>query len=114
MTDPHVTAARVRAALAYANLTYADASAGTPLSVSTLRRIASVTNPRGADDVELAAIAQACDVPPAWLGTGVWEPHALVPSQYGFGDGDEDARLRTAEVFLAQLVAISRVRGDLP
>jgi hypothetical protein len=66
-------AARVRAALAYAALTYEDAADVIPnMGASTLRRIASPKNPRGATAHELAHIALACRVEPDWLTRGVW------------------------------------------
>jgi hypothetical protein len=77
MDSPETIAARVRAALAYANIKLTDK--GKPTSVgsinqSTMARIVSPTNPRGASIDELREIAEACGVPRSFMEEGFSEP----------------------------------------
>ena len=73
LIDPRFAAARVRAALAYANLSHEETALRTGLSVPTLRRIVSASSPRGAGIEELWAIADACGVPRGFIEDG-FEP----------------------------------------
>ena len=76
MGSPETIAARVRAALAYANIKLTDkgkpASVGS-ISQSTMARIVSPTNPRGASIEELWEIADACGVPRSFMEEGFSE-----------------------------------------
>jgi hypothetical protein len=78
LVDPVDAAARVRAALAYANLNVKQAPEqqrlkDADISYATLTRIVSATTPRGADIEELWAIADACDVPRRFMEQGFRE-----------------------------------------
>jgi len=118
MTDSaERTAARVRAALAYAALTYDDAADVIPgLSAATLRRIASPKNPRGATMHELGHIALACDVAPDWLIAGRWQDEGeTLPRPFPeLGVGSRERRLAVVEHYLEQLLELERARGQLP
>lgn len=110
-------AARVRAALAYAALTYEDAADVIPnMGASTLRRIASPKNPRGATAHELAHIALACRVEPDWLTRGVWsDAGEALPSPFPeLGVGSRERRLAVVEHYLEQLLLLERSRGNAP
>jgi hypothetical protein len=111
------TAARVRAALAYAALTYEEAAELIPdMGSATLRRITSPKNPRGAALHELARIASACHVPLDWLTGGQWddggEPlSSLFPE---LGAGSHEQRLSVVEHYVEQLLVLERSRGQMP
>lgn len=110
-------AARVRAALAYAALTYDDAADVIPhVGAATLRRIASPKNPRGATMHELAHLAMACDVPLDWLTEGQWhDSGGALPSPFPeLGVGSRERRLAVVEHYLGQLLALERQRGEVP
>lgn len=113
-----LVAARVRAALAYAALTYEDAADLIPieLGASTLRRIASPTRPRGATMHELAHIAMACRVPDDWLTGGRWlDSGDPLPSPFPeLGVGSRERRLAVVEHYLGQVLELERARGELP
>jgi hypothetical protein len=70
--DPSETAARVRAALAYAGIREKDYRAKVPgITFDTLKRIVSPTKPRGIKDPsELPAIQAATGVPMRFLEGG--------------------------------------------
>lgn len=75
LVDASEAAARVRAALGYANLTVKQAPREQRLkdaniTYATLTRIVSATNPRGADIEELWAVADACDIPRRFMERG--------------------------------------------
>lgn len=111
------TAARVRAALAYAALTYEDAAETIPgIGASTLRRICSPKHPRGATAHELAHIALACRVPPDWLTRGLWSDGGeTLPSPFPeLGRGSRERRLAVVEHYLEQLLLLERERGAVP
>jgi hypothetical protein len=116
--DPAETiAARVRAALAYAALTYEDAADLIPgLGAATLRRIASPKNPRGATFHELGHIARACDVPPDWFASGRWtDSGEPPPSPYpDLGVGTRERRLAVVEHYLGVLLEIEHARTGGP
>jgi hypothetical protein len=119
MTSAEVTAARVRAALAYAALTYEDAADLIPnMGPATLRRIASPKNPRGAELHELAQIARACGVTPGWLTAGQWHDEAPPqPAPYEeLGHGTAQRRLAVVEHYLGLLLALEleRTGAQLP
>jgi hypothetical protein len=119
MTDSidELVAARVRAALAYAALTYEDAADVIPnMGTSTLRRIASPKNPRGATAHELAHIALACGVALDWLTRGVWSDSGeTLPSPFPeLGVGSRERRLAVVEHYLGQLLLLERSRGNAP
>lgn len=71
LIDPAHVAARARAALAYANIEVKDSKDRIGIPYSTMTRIVSPKNPRGARTVEeLWAIADACGVPRAFMERG--------------------------------------------
>jgi hypothetical protein len=110
-------AARVRAALAYAALTYEEAAdLIADMGSSTLRRITSPKNPRGAALHELSRIAVACDVPLDWLTSGQWddggEPLASLFPELGVGT--QQQRLDVLEHYVEQLLVLERSRGQMP
>lgn len=105
LIDPRLAAARARAAIAYAGLDHAELEKLTGLDVAMIRRITSKANPRDGRIERLWAIADACDVPRAfmesgWLLTGAEEANE-----------DTRTRLQNAETQLAALVS-SRGRID--
>lgn len=61
---------RARAAIAYWGGEHEDLAEATGIKLSTLRRIVSRTNPRGANPDELERIAQACGVPRRFMLNG--------------------------------------------
>lgn len=110
-------AKRVRAALAYAGLTYEDAAERIPdLGAATLRRIALMTNPRGATLHELGHIALACDVPLEWLTGGRWveddEPRSSPFPE--LKQGSRERRLAVVEHYLEQLLLLEQRREGYP
>lgn len=68
--SPESVAARVRAALAYANIKVKDSGKRVGISAATMARIVSPTDPRGADGDQLDLIADACGVPRWFLERG--------------------------------------------
>lgn len=100
--SPDVVAARVRAALAYANIKLTDK--GAPLSVgsisqATMSRIVSPANPRGASIEELREIASVCGVPRSFLEEGF-----SVPPSADERVADLEARLEAQETGTAALL----------
>lgn len=68
LRDPQITAARVRAALAYEGIVIrTQGEKRTGIKLSTLNRIIAKTNPRAASTDELRLIADACPSVPAWF-----------------------------------------------
>lgn len=68
LTDPQITAARVRAALAYEGIVVrTEGEKRTGIKLPTLSRIIAKTNPRPASTDELRLIAAACPSVPAWF-----------------------------------------------
>jgi hypothetical protein len=79
LSSPETIAARARAALAFANIKLTDKGAPVKvgsISQSTMSRIVSPTNPRGASVEELWEIADACGVPRAFMEEGFALPVA--------------------------------------
>jgi hypothetical protein len=114
-TDEARTAARVRAVLAYAALSYDDAASRMQgLSAATLRRIASASHPRGASRDELWVIADACGLPRNWLTTD-WqhkensEAPSSKPSSLGVGNPEQ--RLDIIESYLSALLQAEESRS---
>jgi hypothetical protein len=113
-------AARVRAVLAYAGLSFEQAARRSRgINAATLRRIASASSPRGASLDELWAIADACAVPRIWL-TGEWNDnvHIAVDEQQDppsklpkFGAGSLPERLEIVELYLKALLAAEERRN---
>jgi hypothetical protein len=107
MTSADTIAARVRAALAYANIKLTDK--GSPVKVgsisqATMARIISPTNPRGASVEELWAIADACGVPRSFMEEGFAPLERPV--------SDVERRLYELEERLeTRLAAIERANG---
>lgn len=119
VASPEHTAARVRATLAYANLRYEDVAERTDgtLTASTLRRIASASNPRGAELNELWSIADACQVPRDWLERGEWSDTAgrADVSPPRFGKGSLSDRVTLLERYVQALISLHRDRtGEYP
>lgn len=87
LTDDHtITAARVRAALAYEGIVVeSEGAKATGIGLSTLRRITSRKNPRGLKDKELSQIAAACPSVPAWFFADGWEG-VDVPDEVGLAE----------------------------
>jgi hypothetical protein len=117
-SPPHI-AARVRAALAYANLRYEDVAdkASPLLTAAKLRRIASARTPRGADLVELWAIADACDVPREWLERGTWDDTAgySAVSPPRWGEGSLPDRVAVLERYVRALIELHEAQtGEYP
>lgn len=108
-------AARVRAALAYAALRYEDVDArtGRGMTAAKLRRIASATQPRGATLDELWAIADACNVPRAWLETGQWDDKQgkVEYRPPTFGEGSVEHRLEILEAHVRALITLEEARS---
>lgn len=115
-------AARVRAMLAYTALSIDEvAQRTTGLSAATLRRIAAVSNPRGASIDELWAIADALNVPRGWLVNN-WPDCCLIDEQTGaavkawkakemrFGVGNAEQRLHALEEGMRVLLAAEQRR----
>ncbi len=67
LTDPRLTADRVRAALAFSNINVTDSLQRVGISKATMQRIVSPTNPRGASIEEMQLVAVACPDVPAWF-----------------------------------------------
>lgn len=67
--DPAALAARVRAAMAYGNLTRAEAARAMHISPGTLDRITGkrADSPRRPTAEELKRLAEACGMPFAWF-----------------------------------------------
>lgn len=89
--------------LAYAALSYDEAAARSKIGDATLRRIASVSAPRGATTQELIAIADACGVPHSWLLTD-WHEEADWRKPTTLGEGDTEQRLEVIEDYLRALL----------
>lgn len=112
-TDRLRLAARVRAAIAYSGLRTDQVAKqlGDDLSVATLRRITSSTNPRGASLDTLTRIADVCGVPVDWLEYG-WDstggPTRLIEAKR-FGNGTTAERLATVERVLELM--LTRLEG---
>lgn len=70
LIDPALVAARARAALAYAAINVRDSTKRVGIHSSTMTRIVSPSNPRGASLEELWAIADACKVPRSFMERG--------------------------------------------
>lgn len=116
-SEEHRTAARVRAAVAYAGRSFNDVANQSGVGVAKLRRIASAADPRGAMPLELWKIADACGVPRAWLEVGQWDdgvdqPRMRPTVTSPFGEGDVESRLEIIERYLFALLRIEEMRGD--
>lgn len=111
--DSALVAARVRAVLAYAALSYEDASARTNIGASTLRRITSTSSPRGASLEELRRIAVACGAPLRWLILP-WNDADAISVLPRLGAGSTNDRLRAIEHYLTALLLLEENRGVLP
>jgi len=71
LPPPDQVAKRVGAALAYAGIDIKDSQSQVGISAATMARIVSRTSPRGAkNEMELALVADACDVPMSFLLEG--------------------------------------------
>lgn len=70
LIPPRAAAARARAAIAYAGLEHSDIEKKTGLDVAMVRRITSKASPRDGRLERLWAIADACDVPRAFMEQG--------------------------------------------
>lgn len=70
LVAPSESARRVRAAIAYSGLDHEEVAERTYIHAGTIRRIASRTKPRPATIEELWAIADACNVPRAFMEHG--------------------------------------------
>jgi hypothetical protein len=104
LTDDHITAARVRAALAYQGIVVeTEGAEATGIGLSTLRRITARKNPRGVKNDELGKIAAACPSVPAWFFADGWEGVA-VPDEVGLAEKVE--RLE------GQVEALYKLLGD--
>jgi hypothetical protein len=67
-------ARRVRAAIGYAGFKERDVTERTSITPATLRRIVSLTDPRGATIEQLWEIAEACSVPRDFMEHGFSQP----------------------------------------
>src|SRR4051794_19514722 len=115
--EPHRTAARVRAAIAYSGKGHDEIGRATGLGIGKVRRIASPANPRGASVLELWSIADACGVPRAWLEVGRWDDAEVAPvpqprQTYPFGAGPVEDRLEIIERYLFALLRLEERRGE--
>lgn len=112
---PAQVAARVRAALAYSTLGLSEVGERSGLGQPKLRRIASATNPRGANPLELWAIADACGVPREWLEAGEWSDLAgradVIDDLDPFGNGSTEDRVELLERYVLALLRIEAARG---
>jgi hypothetical protein len=108
--DPALVAARVRAVLAYAAISYEEASRRSRIGQSTLRRITSVTRPRGASLPELQQLAVACRVPLRWL-VRPWDVDDTTDDVPSLGAGSTSDRLRAVEYYLTALLMLEGNRG---
>lgn len=105
-------AARVRAAIAYSGLRTDEIAqrTGDDLGVATLRRITSISRPRGATLEELWRIADACQVPRSWLERGEWTDASVIgPTKVFLGHGSSEERLEVVERYLELM--LSRLEG---
>lgn len=114
--EPHRTAARVRAAVAYSGERL-EVIGQRSIGTSKLRRIASVTSPRGATLLELWSIADACGVPRTWLELGQWDdsegrPPVRLERTNPFGPGPTEDRLEIIERYLFALLRLEESRGE--
>lgn len=70
LIDAGDAAARVRAAMAYADIDVKDSEERVGIGPATMARIMSPTTPRGASIDELRQIAHACGVPEGFMEQG--------------------------------------------
>lgn len=117
MDDPQITAARVRAALAYQGVVVeAEGEDVTGIGLSTLRRIMARTKPRRLRDDELQLIAAACPDVPAWFFEEGWAG-ANVPDEIGVGERVEALESQVEALYKllgARLIATLPPAGERP
>jgi hypothetical protein len=106
----------VRAALAYGGLRYEDVADKTSgkMTESKLRRIASASQPRGAELHELWVIADTCDIPRSWLVDGQWDDgqgRATV-SLPRFGEGSLNDRVELLERYVTALLTLHETEAS--
>lgn len=101
LTDPHITAARCRAALAYEGIVVkTEGEERTKIPRPTLNRIIAKTNPRAANTDELRLIAAACPSVPAWFFEHGFSPPVET------GEDDLRQKLRAVEQQIEDLAAL--------
>jgi hypothetical protein len=104
--DRQELASRVRAAMAYAGLSRHEvADRCELLSEAKVRRTLDAM--RDTSPLELAQLANACDVPLSWFQRGEWsvDDHASRDAPpLVFGQGSLDDRMRVVEHYLALLL----------
>lgn len=99
---PTIAARRTRAAMEYAGLKWTDLADRTGISRDIIRRIVSLTSPRGfKNSDECEAIARACKVPTWFLAEG------FAGQAVGRADDDLAESIRSLRVAVGELAVDS-------
>lgn len=105
---PALIASRTRAALGYADIKVKDSNERIGIPSSTMARIVSPTNPRGASFEERSQIADACDVP-AWF-----MEHGFDPLKETVGDDLQATTTRLLAEVKVIKAAMAQAGIDVP